>query len=361
MMAIPLVMVSGFSATSTSTDLPIFMLGVVISIRLFKLLFYDTRIEEILFDTIFIIILSVTGISIKLSFVVFGCMVSLVAIIKLVICNQGRKANYQRLRKLFWGAGFALLLLAPWGARSIMLSGYLIYPSPQLSVDVAWKIPLERVVNEERWVKSWARQQNRTPDEVLGTGDWIVPWAQRILAKSTTPIELFLPGLLFLVGLLLFIKWRKIDRERLLWCCLFLFPPIVSLLFWFVIAPDVRFAGVSFWMLGAGLFVISIQNLEKPGYLNRVNWLTIILVIMTFLAGVWYKGFIVPPGPIHGFYPSPPVQTEPYQTRSGLLLNVPVGDDKCWDAPLPCTPYPDPDLRLIEEGDLASGFILDRP
>jgi hypothetical protein len=51
-----------------------------------------------------------------------------------------------------------------------------------------------------------------------------------------------------------------------------------------------------------------------------------------------------------------PVLT-PYRTRSGLLIQaVP---DRCWDAPLPCTPNPAPNLRLREPGNLARGFAVD--
>jgi hypothetical protein len=49
----------------------------------------------------------------------------------------------------------------------------------------------------------------------------------------------------------------------------------------------------------------------------------------------------------------------PYRTRSGLLLNtVP---NRCWDAPLPCTPNPAANLRLRDPSSLAGGFVVDGP
>ena len=41
------------------------------------------------------------------------------------------------------------------------------------------------------------------------------------------------------------------------------------------------------------------------------------------------------------------------------VVNVPTVSDSCWNAPLPCTAYPNPALRLRRDGDLGSGFMLD--
>ncbi|MGH7657841.1 MAG: hypothetical protein ACREL6_06365, partial [Gemmatimonadales bacterium] len=44
---------------------------------------------------------------------------------------------------------------------------------------------------------------------------------------------------------------------------------------------------------------------------------------------------------------------------SGLILNTPARGMLCWDAPLPCTPHPAPNLRLRRPGDLGGGFVTD--
>jgi hypothetical protein len=48
-------------------------------------------------------------------------------------------------------------------------------------------------------------------------------------------------------------------------------------------------------------------------------------------------------------------------TRSGLLLRVPAEGAQCWGMQLPCTPYPQDNLRLRRKGDIAGGFVLDGP
>jgi len=45
-------------------------------------------------------------------------------------------------------------------------------------------------------------------------------------------------------------------------------------------------------------------------------------------------------------------------TGSGLTIYTPAQGDECWDAPLPCTPYFRPQLRLRGKS-LSEGFYLD--
>jgi hypothetical protein len=59
-------------------------------------------------------------------------------------------------------------------------------------------------------------------------------------------------------------------------------------------------------------------------------------------------------------------EVDTFITTSGLALNVPVRVPKaaglpnaCWDAPIPCTPNPAPNLRLREPGTLNQGFKID--
>ena len=48
-------------------------------------------------------------------------------------------------------------------------------------------------------------------------------------------------------------------------------------------------------------------------------------------------------------------------TASGLALYVPRNANTCWTAPLPCTPHPSANLRLIDANRLGSGFISSGP
>ena len=69
---------------------------------------------------------------------------------------------------------------------------------------------------------------------------------------------------------------------------------------------------------------------------------------------------ITEPGEDSGFYPAPLVFLDTVRTRYGLTMYVPKeGTAKCWDAPPPCARRAIPNLRLRQEGNMSSGFILD--
>ena len=50
---------------------------------------------------------------------------------------------------------------------------------------------------------------------------------------------------------------------------------------------------------------------------------------------------------------------ERYSTASGLEVWIPAEEgEQCWDSPLPCMAFPQPNLRLRDENDLSQGFAL---
>jgi hypothetical protein len=126
-----------------------------------------------------------------------------------------------------------------------------------------------------------------------------------------------------------------------------------------VTAPDFRFSGGALWILGAGSVVLLLERF-RPGTrsfersFRSAMALTCLLLAVFFGKAArytnWARGEF-------GFQPTPEVKLVERTTRHGLTVYMPAEGDKAWDAPLPSTPYFDPDLRLIRDGDLASGFL----
>ena len=136
--------------------------------------------------------------------------------------------------------------------------------------------------------------------------------------------------------------------------------PFLALVFWFWAAPTPRFAGVAFWWLGGGAISLAFLVLQKP-MVRFVS--TFALTILSFVIAIALHiniEIFVDPGINHGFHEVPVAEMKPFTTRSGLKLLTPVDGDQCWDADLPCTPYPQEILRLREADDLQSGFELSR-
>jgi hypothetical protein len=357
-MTIPMVMMSYFSATSTNTDFPIFLFGVLIGIKLFKLLFYDSKRDDILFDTLFIIILTATGITIKISFLTFGSIASLISVIKLFAFIQRSNQFGFMIRNLTITLIIVLIVLVPWLVRGVLLSGYIVYPLTNISFDVIWKIPQSTVNSELKWIQSWARQQHKEPQEVLGNWNWLLPWVIKIIKNPTSPVNLYLPILFLVSGLIIFIRRRDFKQRCLGLVFIFLLPSIFSIITWFVFAPDIRFAGVSFWMLGASSLLFGLYSENQKNNLERLVKVSLVCIFFVFSAGIYFKGAIIKPYNDQVFYPIPEVKTEMFRTNSGLVLSEPIDEDKCWDAPLPCTPYPDENLALIEAGNFEGGFMI---
>ena len=174
------------------------------------------------------------------------------------------------------------------------------------------------------------------------------------------------PLIMFIVAVI--IKLYNKKQEKAIYCryILFIFPAIISLVLWFITAPDPRFAGASFWYLGAGALAVKYQSIRLC-YFRKACILTLFLsVAIALFSMILYRVTLqkkIITGNIdqQGFYMIPYVELQTFITKSGLIVYTPKQGAKCWDAPLPCTPYFNADLRLRIPGKLASGFTVALP
>jgi hypothetical protein len=301
-----------------------------------------------------VVVVAATGVACKLSFLGLGVAAAGVA------AWAGVRSWRQPLRQLARPLAAAALALSTWMARGLVLSGYPFYPSPALGLHLPWAVPRESVISERNWVMSWARQPHTPWEKVLGHWDWLPGWIHGLVAARHevvhTLVPLALAGAALVVGLLL----RPLHvRRPLPWPALL--PLAVALSFWFVTAPDPRFAGVAFWGLSSTAVAWAVTVLGPVGRIDLRRTVAVAgAAVLALAAGrrvACGDPMIVGPAADHGaFQPTPTVALVPFSTASGLVVNVPGTGALCWDAPLPCTPYPDADLRLLHPGSLAGGF-----
>ena len=358
---IPIIGLCAVYVSTTTPDIPVFLLGTVGSIQLCRLLYLDDDYRKMAFNVFLIMTISVVGITIKTSFLFLGCLLSIVAFGKfLAFTGDSQHLSKKRLCGYFLAT--VLITLVPWITRNIILSGYFIYPSTFGSLNVEWKIPYQKVFEEAQSIKSWARQPNITPDKVLANWDWFLPWAKRLIITRSGLVMVIVPLLMFIGAVI--IKLYKSKMGTAMYCqyILFISPAILSIVLWFYVAPDPRFAGASFWYLGAGALAVEYQRFSfsyfrKACVLTLLLSVAIALLLMTLYRGTLQKqinGIISQ----QGFYMIPSVELQTFITKSGLIVYTPKEGDQCWDAPLPCTPYADPNLRLREDGNIKSGFMI---
>jgi hypothetical protein len=375
---------------STSTDTPGLLLGLLVGIHSFRIVFQKLSTADLGFETFVVIFYTAIGMTTKLSFAFLGVGASAVAVYCFVerVREEGGRGTLQALRPHGVRAGLTalvcLLVLVPWLARGVILTGYVAYPSSTaLALDVDWRVSEERVVRESDKIKVWAREPEltrRSPDEVLESWDWLGPWLRRTVLRA----DLFTyPLLLFVGGGAVWLRRRDGRPGEVRSALRYLMPPLVACVLWFVTAPAERFGGAIFWLLGAGMLTILFEQARETESRRRLTGASIGLVAISslaiFVASAAFSysrygwALFVPPGPEAGFHPIPEVKTRSWTSPFGVTIQRPTElvarssqwkpKAFCWDAEQPCSFGGQVEKRIAyrQPGRIASGFRIGRP
>jgi hypothetical protein len=316
-----------------------------------------------------------SAVTIKLSMAVFSAALVAILLVHAALDARGRSGR-PRLAGPAVGAGlFAALLLGVWIARGVLLSGYPLYPSSAISAPLEWRVPTESADGERDKIHVWARQYFEPhPGERLEGMRWFRAWAGSLRRRALYDV------LAPLAITALAITWLAVGKlvgavpvlPPLAW--ILGLPCAFAITFWFVEAPAPRFASQLFWILAAATACAALASARLSA--RHFADVTLVIALAPALLLVrqcalraWLdtptiasigRAFVYPAGPDMGaFGDHPAVEVVPFVTTSGLRVNVPSAGDQCWDAPLPCTPYPQAQLRTRRPGDVASGFVVD--
>jgi amino acid permease len=144
---------------------------------------------------------------------------------------------------------------------------------------------------------------------------------------------------------------------------------LLSLLYWFWMAPSLRFSGALFWLLiVSGLLLLYDQLRQIPAVRSPHMLLAFMLLLLMFWLSPDFKSvsmrtMIVPP--LERAVAAEQMLGDPTQyqeTDSGLKVFIAAGeaDELCWDMPLPCVRLADfdPRLALIDPADMRKGFYI---
>lgn len=293
------------------------------------------------------------AVSFKLSTVVFAALAWTLCAVCLFSWNPRAGAA----RK--WALASLLLpaiIVLPWLARNLILSGYPFFPSTLLGIRADWRVPKSAANLIASWVHAWGRNPGAT---VAGTQGWhwFVPWLLRTVRMRE---QFQIPVLFSLGGIaaawMARFRFREIFEScRWLWL---LVPSFAGIAFWFIESPDTRFGAAAVWTAGATLGTLGIRSASAiwkrlqlgvfaAGILIALAW-----CLFSFYWQESYRPFL----DVRGFIALPEARVVPRRTDSGLVVYVPGKGDQCWNSPIPCTPYFDPTLRLRVPGQLRDGF-----
>lgn len=165
------------------------------------------------------------------------------------------------------------IVMGTWIWRSILLSGYPLFPSAFLPMPTPWTIPVEYASWSGWFISSFARGAFTVHGN---TGEhWsLVPlWVEN--HWRTTKIEAMLPIALSVAAIAAYTMAAERRAEfRSLFSAnrLTLLPALAALAFWYIGAPAIRFGGAILWILAALLFsaAIGLIKNERRRYLAAI-------------------------------------------------------------------------------------------
>ncbi|MDA0323634.1 MAG: hypothetical protein O2923_13095 [Verrucomicrobia bacterium] len=355
-----LVLSTGVYGSSHSPDLAVYILGFVIGSELLRILESTQHLaagtdsaaessDQVSLRFYTLVVLCAVAVTVKLNFFVFGAAACVIALIALI--RSPARLDLMKARSLVPAGLTILFIVIFWTLRGIKLTGSIGYPATWVVLPVDWRVPVETAQAYVSEIRAWARQPYGAPAVVMADWKWLWPWFNGLLRA---PFEVVTPIAVGAVGapLLFKLSGRRLSRTELGRPCAFLLLPVAALVFWFLAAPDPRFAGAIFWLFGAGALALVIGRLERRSIITALLLFTILSLTMNFnpIAFVlrWQRDM-------------GPERTGPLKimtTTSGLQVHVPVEGYQVWRAPLPATPHFNPELRLRVPGDLSKGFTV---
>ncbi len=371
---LPLALHMARDAASYSTDLPAaLVLGAAITILYGRLLDADQPERPEDSHTVFALsALLAAAVSIKLTAAIFAVVALPLGVI-VVFPKRRRRSAPRLIGSLKWTSVLIAVFAAAWLARGVVMSGYPFFPIGVAGFPVDWRAPVEHANLEAAYIEFTEREFTW---RLIGSS-----WVRLILLRDVNAA--FVPAALAGVAIGL---WRRAKRRTRREVALdkgwLLAPPIaVAIVVWLLTAPSHRYSPPLFWSLAA-LCLTECQRAIWPSLGRRGRRAAYALLIAIGVSPLFVDPTIlairqgrnplpllarhnlVGPGsdgvlpPLGGT-----VEVTAFTTRSADTLSVPVRltgrramPNACWDAPLPCTPNPAPNLEVRVPADLRYGF-----
>ena len=287
---------------------------------------------------------------ILLNLVVFSCIAYKISSLFLIVMLLFL-LNKDILKRSFVSMLICILVISSFIIRNYYLSGYIIYPLPGFDIfNVDWKIPLETVSAMKLEIESWAKISTMPASEVINMkmSEWIIPWFRSLITidKILVIINIFSIAILIVM---LFKKDFFLAKIQLI--------ILINLLFWFIEAPDPRFA-YGFIFLGFSLtFSYIIKLFEFSAFSGILKYVKTGLIV--FLILIIYTRIMFPVNSLRNpslwILPSPFGTVETNNYYSDFQYRVPVPGGGCFNVDIPCVPYQL--TNVISRGaDLQDGF-----
>jgi len=266
-------------------------------------------------------------------------------------------------KKLLFSGLLSFFILFPFLVGNVILSGYLVFPFPQLDLfSFDWKIPYAHAEKVRRSIRYFAIHP--TPaytDWSIGdmsTLEWIRFWSTR---GGKNPIYRwliysFVPAAIFFF--FCFKRKLRICVNTLVIQGILL----LGIIFWFFTAPAIRFGRGWIWgyiILAWGSLVYILlkeTSFQLVRYASRLMLILVSVILINLLCIRWDSFEVLIGGPSNSILTIrqfPKVKMRVVKIHDGFLLKVPP-KQLAWDADLPSAPHSKDDLqmrgRTLKEG-----------
>lgn len=251
-------------------------------------------------------------------------------------------------RAIYFLSVWSFLIIVPWLVRNILISGYLVYPFPEIDLfNVDWKVPIETAIIERDNIKASAilPAAYNNPQMVAG---WSLEKKLHEWLLNLPPLSIGIIFTTLISPLLMFLafwrdKYKHLKRHAglyLMWAFVFL-----ASIFSICIAPQISF---SFGLLVVASFMpfyLLIRNIKVKH--SRTNTVLSILVVIIFLGieTIRYFNKLKDPHIPYSYilYLPQDIESTEYKRKQriiprkidGEMMNV-AEEGFCVDCPLPC-------------------------
>jgi len=259
--------------------------------------------------------------------------------------------NEDFLKRILVTIVIFILIISPFIVRNYYLSGYLIYPFPAIDIfNVDWKIPLNNVIETKSVIEGWAKIPVMAYQEVLSMkfSEWIYQWFKQLSFFSKLLVSVnFFSVFTFIIML--------IRRDFFLAKIQVII--LINLVFWFIKAPDPRFA-YGFIFLGFSLTIAYIIKLfENSAFIGKTKFIKIALacfLLVILCRRITFPGHTLKT-PALWILPAQfgTVETRDYSTN--FHYRIPVNEQECFYTDIPCVTYT-LDNVILRGSDLKDGF-----
>lgn len=332
--------------TSPSSDL---LPNLMVVFLFIKILYDKNAIHK---QPLLFVIIPVFCLTIKLSAFIIG----LFTLVVLWDCIK-----HKRYKNLAFLICLTLLIVCPWIVRTLIITGYVIYPFPSIDLfTFDWKVPLEYVKEQKDYIEAFARIDGAPIEDTLSLSlfQWLPRWWQSGMFYYTPYANRFFAIFMLMaipsMGILYAALRRRAREYRHLfsaWIVAFM-----AVIFWFTSAPDFRFAyGFILPLCFIPIFIfieIILSRRRLPKYLPHATSIIIILfVALQAIRWTYYQRDTKQPIIELTYKPQSLDYTRKLkeakfenkriefipQSINEMIINSANIETHCYDCPLPCS------------------------